>query len=61
MSAKDSMGKPTENLDEAAGAAPTERFLDEVDSTEFGTTDEEPEGESAENSNTTKNTEDDDS
>lgn len=40
MSAKDSMGKSTENLDEQAGAAPSERFLDEVDSTEFGTTDE---------------------
>jgi hypothetical protein len=61
MATKDSMGKSTENLDEAAGAAPSERFLDEVDTTQFGTTDEESEDESAKEGETARDGEVDDS
>lgn len=40
MSTEDNIRKSTENLDEAAGAAPSKEFLDKVDATDFGTTDE---------------------
>lgn len=40
MSTEDNIRKSTENLDEAAGGAPSNEFLQKVDATDFGTTDE---------------------
>lgn len=44
MSTEDSMRKATENLDKAAGAAPSSEFLDKVKPSEFGTSDEDDNG-----------------
>ncbi len=52
MSTEDNIRKSTENLDKAAGSAPSNEFLDKVDTTDFGTNDEAEETESEDDEHT---------